>query len=197
MQVHPRSAPLVAVAVRQAPLLRTLVLFFLLQRPCSLARVCIVYFVLEVWAVKLFSVECSVNAMFYFVSIIDCWGPRCSIVVCWITAWAPAPLLVTSSQELLVFRCYCWSGGYCPGSLACILRRKFFRKIKHVMLERSVSVGFQGSARPGSWILNLLPGFIQKNLVVKQRRPPVQNSYGLEPKHMLLEIRPQEMGKVG
>ena len=85
----------------------------------------------------------------------------------------------------------------CPGSLACILRRKFFRKIKLAMLERSVSVGFQGSARPGSWILNMLPGFIQKNLVVKQRRPPVQNSYGLELKHMLLEIRPQEMGKVG
>ena len=85
----------------------------------------------------------------------------------------------------------------CPGSLACILRRKFFRKIKLAMLERSVSVGFQGSARPGSWILNLLPGFIQKNLVVKQRRPPVQNSYGLELKHMLLEIRLEEMGKVG
>ena len=47
-QVHNRSAPLVAAAVRQAPLLRTLVLFFLLQRPCSLARVCIVYFVIEV-----------------------------------------------------------------------------------------------------------------------------------------------------
>ena len=47
-QVYNRSAPLVAAAARQAPLLRTLVLFFLLQRPCSFVRVCIVYFVLDV-----------------------------------------------------------------------------------------------------------------------------------------------------